>query len=49
MVLNKFDISVQKCHVTFAGLTQNLVMKNYFLIHRWKPKDLPYALYSEEA
>lgn len=48
MVLKKLDISIQKCDVTYAGLFQKLTMEKYFLIHGWKPRDLPYLLYSEE-
>lgn len=46
MLDNNLDISIEECFVKFQGLRQTLTMDNYFLVHRWTVKDLPYAFYT---
>lgn len=48
MIKNQLEISIQGRYITFAGRRQPLTMENYFHIHRWEVRDLPYALNSEK-
>lgn len=47
MMINGLDISLQKCHVSLAGMTHTLSRENYFLVHRWKKEYVPFELYTE--
>lgn len=47
MYENKLYISIQDHLITFKHLKQSQNFENYFLIHRWKPSDMPYILYTE--
>lgn len=48
MYVNGLDFSLQNKTITFEGRVQELIMDNYFLIHRWSPKDITTALYTED-
>lgn len=45
MVRNQLHIYIQHGHISFSERIQPLAMENRFLIHRWTPMELPYALY----
>lgn len=44
---NGLDISIQDHTITYKHLVQPLAFENYFLIHRWTPGDISFALYTE--
>lgn len=44
---NGLDISIQVCVIILGDLKQPLKMVNFFLVYRWHPDDLPFALYTE--
>lgn len=48
MYENDLDISIQKKLITYKNLKQDLAFENFFIIHKWKPGDMEYYLYSEE-
>lgn len=47
MLDNGLDISIQQKEVKFKHLMHPLIMENYFLIHRWRPGDMAFSLYTE--
>lgn len=47
MISNGLHISIQHKYICFGMKKQALKFENYFLIHKWSPADLQYALYTE--
>jgi len=48
MVQNGLDISIQKSEISYKHRKHPLILENYFLIHRWKPEDVSYSMYTED-
>lgn len=44
MIVNNLDISIQDKSVTFKHKLQGLLFENDFLVHRWKFKNIEYAM-----
>lgn len=47
MYTNGLDLSIQGRYVSLANRRHKLAFENFFLIHRWSTRDMPYALYTE--
>ncbi len=47
MIINNLDISIQKQNISHGDKSQKLFFENYFLIHKWKPSDVSFSLYTE--
>lgn len=47
MIKNGLYLSLQECVLKYKGRRHGLSMEKYFLIHRWTPGDMPFALYTE--
>ena len=48
MLDNGLDISIQKKIIPYEGREQELILENYFLIHRWKPEEIYYSMFTEQ-
>lgn len=47
MVENNLYISITKTRITHQDRHHPIHMEDYFLIHKWKPTDLQYAMYTK--
>lgn len=46
MLSNGLEMTIQNKKIYFNGQTQALLMENFFLIHKWSPDEILYALYT---
>lgn len=46
MMDNDVDISLAHKRISYQGKHHPLALEDYFLIHRWQPADLPYAMHT---
>lgn len=46
IVDNNLDISITHLRISYGCTHHPLKFEDYFLIHRWKPGDLPFAMYT---
>lgn len=46
--INGLDISIQECVIKLGQKKQELEMVNFFLVYKWQPGVLSYALYTEK-
>lgn len=47
MYKNGMDLSIQGRYISLCTRRQQLHFENFFLVHRWTSKDIPYVLYTE--
>lgn len=48
MLPNRLYISIQKRAITYHGKYKRMSLEMFFLIHRWKGKDMDFVCYTEE-